>query len=96
MERNLRRKTEGEHAQQEKNTTETNVLNNQMNETQDKAVQMEANDNDLDSYQTPQKSNLNVPNNETPKQRNKIFNMFGIGTPSPFFKFAKTTEEDLN
>ena len=95
VERNLRRKTEGEHYLQEKITTETNLFKNQINEPQDATVHQEANYNDEESYQTPQKSSLKVPKNETPKQRNKILNMFGIGTPSPFLKFSKTTEEDL-
>ena len=94
VERNLRRKTEGEHALQETSTKEVNICINQMNDKQDEVPQ-EANDNDSGGYQTPQKLNLNVPRNETPKQRNKIKHMFGIGTPSPFLKFAKTTEEDL-
>ena len=95
VERNLRRKTEEGHSLQEKNTTETHLLQNQINETQDETVHQEETGNDEDSYQTPQKSSIKVPNIETPKQRNKIMNMFGIGTPSPFLKFSKTTEEDL-
>ena len=89
MQRNLRRKIGGESYLNEEIDSEKQV------KEQEELAGLEIISEDKDNFQTPKKLNKNLPNQETPKQRNKILNIFGIGTPSPFLKFSKSTEEDL-
>lgn len=87
MQINLRRKTES-------SLNEEITNEHQVEEQEDLSGQDIIVDN-KESFQTPQKLNTHLTNQETPKQRNKMLNIFGIGSPSPFLKFSKTTEEDL-
>ena len=88
--RNLRRKTEVDESLLVYNTEESTPSDDPKDVQQEKT-----NDNDGEPLKTPKKLNTNLSNQETPKQRNKILNIFGIGTPSPFVKCSKSTEADL-
>ena len=93
--RNLRRKTEGEESLLEEDARESNTFEDPVDEQQEKTDDSNKDVKDGEPLETPRKLDKNVANQETPKQRNKILNIFGIGTPSPFVKSSKSTEADL-